>query len=112
MANPIKRLLEDHDPNTMTVRDLIAFLQQYEEDMPVYYSHPAHDHWHTELAGAVNGGEEQQVEYSDYHNQNVVKGEDDEDGEPTDERSSGEEAPLHEPGMQAGSRALILTPHG
>lgn len=78
----VKKLLGEAEVGeTMSAGDLIAFLQQFPAETPVFYGHPSHDHWRTELAGAIKGGEQQRVKYSDYHQTNQI------DAEPRDDDS-------------------------
>lgn len=56
----------------MTVKELIEELKYFDEDTEVYFQHPSHDYWHTELAARVQGVEAGDVVYSDYHSQMTI----------------------------------------
>lgn len=53
--------------NTITVAELREMLTHYDDNMPVVFSHPSHDHWRTELAGGICNIMDCEVEWSDYH---------------------------------------------
>lgn len=53
----------------MTVKELIEALGTMDEDAEVYFSHPSHDHWRTELASPVRDLSEAQLVWSDYHDE-------------------------------------------
>jgi hypothetical protein len=65
----------------LTVADLIRQLQAYPADTPVYFMHPAHDHWKTTLATGVQILEAGPVTWSNYHQQPVIPVEDENDPE-------------------------------
>lgn len=60
---------EKNELRTMTVGQLRAKLERFDDDSAVVFAHPSHDHWKTELAGRIRNLEEVQVKYSDYHRQ-------------------------------------------
>ncbi len=53
--------------STYTVKELIEVLKQYPDELPVVFSYPSGDYWHTELAGQVQAVDEGQVAHSEYH---------------------------------------------
>lgn len=53
----------------MTVRELISKLMYEDSDAEVYFEHPSHDYWRTQLASEVRSLEVKTVGYSDYHQQ-------------------------------------------
>ena len=68
-------------PATLTVGDLINELKQFDENSPVFLGHPSGDYWQTQIAKAISTVEMQAVKYSDYHQQNTVADEGDEDSQ-------------------------------
>lgn len=68
----------------MTVKELIAYLEQQDQDAEVFFAHPSHDYWKTELASSVNEVQEAPVKHSGYHDQMVTV--DDEDSEKAEAR--------------------------
>lgn len=67
----------------MTVSELIEYLSDFEGDKEVFFSHPSHDYWGTQLASPVELVEPGYIKHSDYHRQNKVVS--DEDDYPEDE---------------------------
>lgn len=53
----------------MTVRELISRLMHEDPDAEVYFEHPSHDYWRTQLASEVCAFGVKTVGYSDYHQQ-------------------------------------------
>ncbi len=53
--------------NSLTVAELIEYLEQFPKESKVMFSHPSHDYWKTELAGNINTADEQRIKWSDYH---------------------------------------------
>jgi hypothetical protein len=66
----------------VTVKELIAQLERLDENSEVYFAHPSHDYWKTELASEVNEVTEAPLKHSGYHDQMATVDEEDrEDGE-------------------------------
>ena len=59
-------------PRGMTVSDLIAALQGFDDDAIVMFCYDYGDHWHTNVANAINEVEEATVTYSEYHRMHKV----------------------------------------
>jgi hypothetical protein len=53
----------------MTVAELINLLKCEEPTREVYFAHPSHDYWHSELASPIEVGSEEYIQHSQYHNQ-------------------------------------------
>lgn len=60
---------------TLTKKELVALLEDFNDDSPVYFVYPAGDYWRTLLCGSiknVNEHDGDSIEYSGYHNKNKV----------------------------------------
>jgi len=53
----------------MLVIDLINQLKNLDPQAEVYFAHPSHDFWRTELASPVSAVEKELVKFNDYHSQ-------------------------------------------
>jgi hypothetical protein len=53
----------------MTVQELINLLKNENPEMEVYFAHPSHDYWRSELASPIEIGNEEYIKHSQYHNQ-------------------------------------------
>lgn len=53
----------------MKVRELIRELKAMDPEMEVYFAHPSHDYWRSELASEVERVDEERVHWSEYHGQ-------------------------------------------
>lgn len=53
----------------MTVQDLIATLRHEDPNAEVYFEHPSHDYWRTQLASPVVSNERKLIRFDEYHNQ-------------------------------------------
>jgi hypothetical protein len=71
MPTIVKKLLGENE-QTMTVAQLIQELQQFDPNTPVYFGHPSHDHWKTELAAPVLSVGMDHIKDSDYHSSKAV----------------------------------------
>lgn len=56
----------------MTVAELIAQLQQFDEDAKVHFAYNAGDYWRTTVAPEASSVEEGYVKHSNYHNKPVL----------------------------------------
>jgi hypothetical protein len=56
----------------MTVHDLINRLKRMDQTLDVYFAHPSHDYWRSELASEVSSLDVEQVKHSSYHDQMVT----------------------------------------
>ena len=65
--------------STMQVFQLIERLMDLDPNAEVHFSYNYGDHWHTQVAPAVESVEEGAVEYSNYHNMDKVVDTNDED---------------------------------
>lgn len=54
----------------MTVAELIEELQEFDPEMPVHFAYPSGDYWKTTLTKPVSVVEIGTVEWSDYHREN------------------------------------------
>lgn len=63
----------------MTVGELIEQLQQYDSEMPVKFLYPAGDYWRNTIAKTPCEVSENTVEYSSYHDSDVLSKKDNED---------------------------------
>ena len=62
----------------MTVAEAIEYLSDFDGDKELFFAHPSHDHWGTELATPVELIEVGYIKHSTYHNQDqVIKDEND-----------------------------------
>jgi hypothetical protein len=57
----------------MNVAELKKYLEEFDDDSEVVFSHPSHDYWKTTMASSICTLKMGIVEYSDYHRQNVLK---------------------------------------
>ena len=55
--------------STLTVGQLIEKLKNLDPALPVLTAYPAGDHWRNTLAGVVHRVTEEEVVWSDYHEQ-------------------------------------------
>ena len=78
--------LQIHLNNTMTVRELIEHLEEFDGDTKVVKSYPSGDYWKTEIAQGISEGEMKVVEYTDYHR--TLKVTDDDEAAEDDETSA------------------------
>lgn len=53
----------------MTVGELIRSLSDFPLGQEVYFAHPSHDYWRSELASEVESVDEESIKYSQYHGQ-------------------------------------------
>lgn len=53
----------------MLVSDLINRLKRMDPKLEVYFAHPSHDYWRSELASEVNSLDVEFVKHSAYHDQ-------------------------------------------
>lgn len=53
----------------MLVIDLINRLKQLDPQWEVYFAHPSHDYWRSELATPVESMDTEVVKHSSYHDQ-------------------------------------------
>lgn len=69
--------------NTLTVKELMEILADFDEEMPVVIGYPSHDYWGRMLVGEVGEHEveERFVVWSNYHDQ-FQQIDDDETDEP------------------------------
>ncbi len=51
---------------------MIEYLSDFDGDKEVFFLHPSHDHWRTELASPVENVEPGYIKHSTYHQQNQV----------------------------------------
>lgn len=51
----------------MTVAELIAELQSFNDDMEVKFAYPSGDYWHTTVCDVITSVDIAGVEYSEYH---------------------------------------------
>ena len=61
----------------MKVSDLIALLQQQDQDLEVHQTQPSHDYWNNMLAPATIAVEVGRIDYSEYHSEWKVELRDD-----------------------------------
>lgn len=59
-----------HTLRTITVKELKAALEGFDENMPVVLARPSHDYWRSITAGSFDENEIEVVtlSWSDYHN--------------------------------------------
>jgi len=65
----------------MTVKELIEELKLRDPKQPVYFAHPSHDFWRSELASEVETMDEERIKFSDYHSQMTTFKRDDRDND-------------------------------
>lgn len=53
----------------MTVGELIKQLEDLDQTKEVYFAHPSHDYWRSELASEVESVGEELIKHSQYHGQ-------------------------------------------
>jgi hypothetical protein len=53
----------------MTVKELIEQLEAFDPKQEVFFAHPSHDYWKSELASLVENLDEEAVKFSAYHDQ-------------------------------------------
>lgn len=53
----------------MTVAELIAQLKGFDKNWEIYFAHPSHDYWRSELASPVESMDTEVVKHSAYHDQ-------------------------------------------
>lgn len=84
-----KESVEESGGVALTVGQLTQALGQFDPSQQVYFGHPSHDYWKTELASPVLGVSTARVKHSDYQNQMMVVGDNDE-GDGDGEEGGGE----------------------
>lgn len=56
----------------MTVKELMAILSEFDQDMAVGFEHPSHDYWRTKLISRIDNVDKGYAKYSEYHRQLAV----------------------------------------
>jgi len=62
-------------PETLTVKELIEELKNFDPKSPVYFAYNYGDYWKTEVASHIDTLDEEQVEWSEYHRMMKTVGE-------------------------------------
>ena len=70
--------------SSITVKEFKDMLDDYEDDMEIFFAHDYGDYWNTLVAKSINDVDVKEVQYSEYHRMNkVVDEEDIENDDPT-----------------------------
>lgn len=67
----------------MTVGQLKEYLEDFDDNLPIYYQYPSGDYWHSVLASSIQGVEMAKVEWSEYHRAPALVDKDDDEQEDT-----------------------------
>ena len=66
---------------TMTKGELIELLVDFDDDTEIGFAFPSGDYWRTTIIRSVGEVSETEIEYSDYHEENVLVNRDEMDDE-------------------------------